>query len=254
MTAALSFERVRITTLRSTYWLAGLALALNAVVVGLFSWFTRDDEVGADLATEVLTGFSGISPLPFTAVFMAVVGILAAGHEYRYGTIQPTLTAVPRRGHLMVAKIVVVSLTSILVVVLSLALSWALAALLRGEALPFDSSLIEDVLAYVALTTGWALLGVGLAFLLRGVPSALVILFVTPLIVEPLLAGLSNIPALDWLGDVVPYLPFSAGQRMLGTSLFGEASLSRWESGAVFGGFVALILAAAWALFRRRDA
>lgn len=255
MIDAVRFERVRLTTLRSTRWLIALAIVLTAVIVGLFAWFTRADDINPDTASHVLTGFSALSPLPLTAVFMAIVGIFAAGHEYRYGTIQPTLTAVPRRGLLMVAKILVVALTAVAVAVASMVVNWVVASVLSGDALTVDAAITDDVLGFLALTTGWALLGLGLAFLLRGVPSALVIIFVTPLVVEPLIAALSNVPALDWLGGIVPYLPFAAGQRMLGTSqAFVDTDLGRWGSGAVFGVLITLVLAVAWVLFRRRDA
>src|SRR5690625_1947753 len=254
MIAALRYERVRLSTLRSTGWLIGLALGLNAVVVSLFAWFTRDDSFSAALTGNGLTGFSAISPLPFTALFMAIVGIFAAGHEYRYGTIQPVLTAVPRRGHLFTAKAITVTVTAAFIAVVSMVVNWVAMSALRSEIVTVDPVVSDNGLAYVALTVGWALLGLGLAFLLRGVPSAIVIIFVIPLVVEPLLIGLSNIPSLDWLGDVAPYLPFSAGQRMLGSDATMNVDMGQWASGAVFGAFVALVLAAAWTLFQRRDA
>jgi len=94
--------------------------------------------------------------------------------------------------------------------------------------------------------------------LTRSIPVALVIVLVTPLVVEPVLSALSGLNALSWLRDVVAYLPFSAGMRLvaLGLAAAGEAgaTLGRWQGGAVFALFVAVLLGAGWVLFARRDA
>jgi len=77
-------------------------------------------------------------------------------------------------------------------------------------------------------------------------------------VVEPVLSALSGLNALSWLRDVVAYLPFSAGMRLvaLGLAAAGEAgaTLGRWQGGAVFALFVAVLLGAGWVLFARRDA
>ena len=70
-----------------------------------------------------------------------------------------------------------------------------------------------------------------------------------------MLSTLSGLDALNWMRQVVPYLPFTAGMRLLTAGLYGGAdALGRWEGGAVFAGFVAVLLAISWVLFERRDA
>ena len=116
--------------------------------------------------------------------------------------------------------------------------------------LPFwpDVPSLTDVTVagYLLLAVLWAGLGVALGQLLRGVPGALVVILVTPMIVEQLIFRLSYAPALDWLTPAVKFLPFTAGLQLV--SAAGEASggtadevglLSRWPSGAVFAVFVA---------------
>ena len=96
---------------------------------------------------------------------------------------------------------------------------------------------------------------------MRGVPSALVVILVVPLVVEQLIFRLSLAPALDWLRPAVKFLPFTAGQHLLavggevaGTEAPEGYLFDRWASGGVFAAFVAIILIAAWYLFKRRDA
>ena len=92
------------------------------------------------------------------------------------------------------------------------------------------------VAGYLLLAVLWAVLGVALGQLLRGVPGALVVILVTPMIVEQLIFRLSYAPALDWLTPAVKFLPFTAGLQLV--SAAGEAS-----GGTADGGRPALPLA-----------
>ena len=121
---------------------------------------------------------------------------------------------------------------------------------------------LGEVLAgYVLLSVLWAALGTALGQLFRGVPAPLVVILVVPLIAEQLVLRLSFVPAVSWLAPAVKFLPFTAGQQLIGYA--GEASggdateihmFSRWPSAAVMVTFVAAALLAALIQFRRRDA
>jgi Flp pilus assembly pilin Flp len=111
------------------------------------------------------------------------------------------------------------------------------------------------LLGDVALVPLWTVLGAALAQLFRSVPAALTVILVVPLITEQLIASLSYVPVLHWLGPAVKFLPFTAGERLLytGGEVYGEY-FGRWVSGGVLATFVAVVLAAAWTLFTHRDA
>jgi len=255
---ALRYEWVRLRTLRSTYALIGSALALNAAIAFLVAYATRHETPARDLVVAVVTGGGANAPVPMAVVFLAVLGIFASGHEYRYGTIQPTLTTVPQRLRLFTAKVLVVGATALVVTAVSIVLNIA-------ATLPFweQTPTLSDVTVpgYLLLAVLWAVLGVALGQLLRGVPGALVVILVTPMIVEQLIFRLSYVPALHWLTPAVKFLPFTDGLQLI--SAAGEASggtadevglFTRWPSAAVFAVFVAAVLAVAGTLFRRRDA
>ncbi|WP_162606372.1 ABC transporter permease [Jiangella asiatica] len=258
MTDALRFEWVRLRTLRSTYWLIGLGLLVTAGVAFIIAFATRNDPLDATNVAAVLTG--GAEFATFIPVFMAIIGIFATGHEYRHGTIQPTLTAIPQRSRLLLAKIIMTSLVAVVVVALSLVINLVIGLIFWGEVPSFDAPLDEVVPGYFLLVVLYTILGLALAQLFRGVPSALVVLLVTPLLVEGLISGLSLVPALDWLQPALKFLPFSAGARLLATEPYEPNGgpefdyLDRWASGGVFAVFVAIILAVAWMLFKKRDA
>jgi ABC-2 type transport system permease protein len=250
MTEALRFEWVRISTLRSTYWLVIAALALNLAVTVAVTLTTRDGTHDPELAGAMVTGGGAYAPVPFAAVFLAVTGILATGHEYRYGTIQPTLTTVPRRSTLLSAKLVVLATLAMVVAVVSLLIDVVTARLIWGEV---PGLTVQPLVGYVVLVLLWTVLGAALAQLFRGVPSALVVILVVPLIVEQLIYSLSFADVLHWLTPMVRFLPFMAGQQLVRLNDSAEF-LTRWLSGGVFAVFVAIILSAAWTLFTRRDA
>lgn len=258
MSSALRFEWVRLRTLRSTYWLIGIGLLITAGVAFIIAYATRNEPLDSDIAAQVLTG--GADFATFIPVFMAIIGIFSTGHEYRHGTIQPTLTAIPQRSRLLLAKIAMVAICCVVVVALSLAINLVIGMIFWGETPSFGEPLDQVIPGYFVLVILYGICGLALAQLFRGVPSAIVVLLVTPLLVEGLISGLSLVPALDWLQPALKFLPFSAGARLLATGPYDPQGgpdfdfLGRWESGGVFAAFVAIILAVAWYLFKKRDA
>ncbi|MCD0444848.1 hypothetical protein LO763_14620 [Glycomyces sp. A-F 0318] len=260
MLDALRYEWTRLTTLRSTYWLVGIGLLAAALIPVILGFAAGDEELVPEIIAVAVNGGASFG-IPFLAVFMAVIGIFATGHEYRHGTIQPTLTALPQRSRLILAKILVVSAATVAVTVVSMAVNTGVLMVFFGE-VPglFDDPVRSALLGYVVYTLIYMLVGLGLGLLFRGVPSALVVIFLMPLIIENVIVGLSVLPALDWLVPVVKFLPFTAGSLLMtvGSADMGMGLdygfFDRWGSGAVFAVFAAAIIAAAWTLFKKRDA
>jgi ABC-2 type transport system permease protein len=267
---ALRYEFVRIRSLRSTYWLSGLTLLLCGAVAGLAAQFLPEDawaDSGDRVGALLLTGGTDFSPLPFAAIFMSMIGAFAFGHEYRYNTILSTLAAVPRRAELIVAKILVLVGWSIVVTVLSVLLNWALIAVLAGESLSLTADPTGPALVgYLCYVVLWSIMGLGLAALLRNLPVAIVLLFLVPLIVEPVISGVIQfVPAFESIREVAYYLPSAAGTGMLQTFTTGDLGFDASElgipdqpgrvaSGLTFAAWTFVVLLPAWALFHKRDA
>ncbi|MFI5896579.1 hypothetical protein ACIA5D_41410 [Actinoplanes sp. NPDC051513] len=262
MSEALRYELVRLRTLRSTYWLLASGLALSALASLLFAYGSRTLPLTPEIVADVAAAGGASLPIPLLAAFVAAVGILATGHDYRYGTIQPTLTAMPRRTPLLVAKVFVVGATAVLVALASLALNLA-AGILAWHHFPdlTEPPLGQILTGYVLLTLLWSVVGVALGQLFRGVPGPLVVMLAVPMLVEQVILRLQFVPSFDWVAPYARFLPFTAGMQLV--TFAGEASggsateldmLSRWPSAAVFAAFTAFSLAAALILFNRRDA
>ncbi len=259
MTDALRFESVRVSTIRSTSWIALVGLLLCALVALGFG--LDSPETGLSAAETTLLLAAGGESLRFSVMGFAValIGVLATGHEYRYGTILPTLTAMPRRSALLAAKLLIVAAVSAAAAVTAIAICWLVGTFTIGPLPRLVEEPIPAVLAgQIVLVMLYGVLGAVLGQLTRGLTAAIVIMLTLPLLIEPVITALAGLESLAGLRDVVPYLPFTAGMRLVSAGM-PDASpdatlLSRWEGGAVFAGFVALLLAAAWILFERRDA
>jgi ABC-2 type transport system permease protein len=266
MIDALRYEWVRLRTLRSTYWLTGAGVVLSMIVAGAVAYFTRNSGDDAGTTGIVLTGGIPFTPLPIVAVFMGLIGVLAFGHEYRHGTILSTLAAVPRRNRLVVAKLLVVTVWSLVTAVVSVLLNWAVGNLLGQTLSLTDDLVLPAMVGYVLYVGLWGVLGLGLAALVRNLPVAIVIILVVPLMVEPLLSAIALLPAFEDIRAAFNYLPFSAGSRM--GNLFDVNSIagaegaaspfgtppSRLVSGLTFTAWIAAVFLPAWVLFHRRDA
>ncbi|MCC3763618.1 hypothetical protein K3N28_11095 [Glycomyces sp. TRM65418] len=264
MLDALRYEWTRLTTLRSTYWLIGVGVLCSLAIPVIAGIAVNEEPLTSETVAAGLNGGAAFG-IPFLAVFMAIIGIFTTGHEYRHGTIQPTLTALPQRSRLVAAKILVVAAVTVAVTVASMALN-AVALLVFWGEVPglFEDPLRSALLGYVLYTLIYTLVGLGLGLLFRGVPSALVVIFLVPLILETLIFGLSFLPMADWLVPVVKFLPFMSGARMMVVDLAVQDMsgpgmpdfdfFGRWASGGVFAVFAALIITGAWILFKKRDA
>jgi energy-coupling factor transporter ATP-binding protein EcfA2 len=109
--------------------------------------------------------------------------------------------------------------------------------------------LIGAITLYAALT---AVLGVGVAALLRHSAGAVAVLLLWPLLVEPILG---NVPSIG--SEVGPFLPFANALRFLKVQwLFPTYAMPWGETGSLlyFIAVVAVLYVAAIVVVNRRDA
>ena len=269
MRDALAYEWVRIRTIRSTWWLTGLALVLGVGISTLFSWaihhdFSRSGASQSDLdglGPAVVTQLAASGHIPSVVGFiLAMLGIFAWGHEYRHGMIRASLTALNSRSALWVAKYLVVAVWVAVVATVTMLLSGVVGMLyLHGFITVFSGqtwSVLGREVLYIVLLTWMAM---AFTSLTRSQAFALVSIFLWPLLIESLIqVFFLLVPGLRDHTDVLRFLPFNAGNRMVAvlesaSSTFGDP-LSALGGTIVFGGLAVVLMAASFVLFGRRDA
>lgn len=239
-------EWIKVRSLRSSFILGLVAVALTVVVAVLVGSLRHDVET-EDLAAGYLGGF-----LAATFLF-AVIATLVAASEFRTGTIRATLTATPRRGSVAAAKIVMVGFSALVTGALMEALALGLGlgiSRARGQSVELSRSdwrLAAGGLIFLVLLS---LLGLALGFLIRNPAGALVTLIVWPLLIENLISGVFYLVKTE---RFVKYLPYRAGFALYADNA-GSESFSRWLGGVYFASWVAGLLILGIILFRRRDA
>lgn len=209
MIAALRYEWVRVTTIRSTR----IALIITLLGAGLLAWlastptYSNFDEFGNPVGPPTVGWWDAFAqPLLFTAILVSVVASQNIGQEYRFGLIRLTLTAFPQRPRMVSAKLISVVVTGLVFGLVSYAASW-IGVTVRGyptpppEATPVDSTFLLRGLVFLVL---WGLSAWALAGLTRQTAIGIAVPVVSGFIVEQIVGGLLNERA-PWLQDILPW-------------------------------------------------
>jgi ABC-2 type transport system permease protein len=248
-TRSVRAEWIKLRSLRSTWYTVGCLF-----VVGLGITALSMNAAGREYATEPVWDPTGRSLTSYIVaqLVIGVLGILVVTSEFATGLMQTSLLATPRRHRLLAAKVVVAAAVAVVAgQVLMFAAFFTGQAVLSGQGVPHAA--IGDPGVFPAVTGGGlylaaiALLAVGLGALLRATAGALAVL-VGIVFLVPAVAGL--FPA--WLQGIFFYWPTLGAAAVLKT-VPDPAFPHPWLNlgGLCLG--VAAVLAAAFAVFRRRD-
>jgi ABC-2 type transport system permease protein len=248
-------EWLKLTTVRSTMWtlliLVVLSAGLSALIAGLSAKDIANGTSGSTHPTEVLT--AGIS---FGQVAALVLGVLAVSSEYGTGMIRTSLTAMPRRVEVLVAKVLVLGVLLVVVGVATAFLCYALSnpfLSAKHIGVPLSAtgvmrSLVGNGLYLMVL----GLFGLALGFLIRHTAGAITVGLALIFVV----GGLVSLLPGTWGHWVYKLMPANAGSQITQAVQYGnhDKMLAPWAGFAVFCGEVALLLIIGGVLFRRRDA
>ena len=255
-------EWIKFRSLRSTWWTLALAL-LGMVGLSLIfaigvraSAITAEDE-GAMLGVLVVVfGYSAAQ------LALAVLGALTITGEYSTGMIRSTFTAAPRRLPALWAKLLVLTVVTVVVSVVGLALAYLLTLpLLSGTGVSLDLGDGETVRALAGVPlylTAVTLLAFAIGAVMRhsagAITTTLGIMLVVPMVFSILGVFFT------WAPRVGAYMPTTAGEQIMsfggiaGAGMVSDVSLSPWMGISLLGGYVVVLLAVAAVLMRRRDA
>jgi hypothetical protein len=226
-----------------------LAGGLGALFGGLQSGAISPDIVTTGGSTD--PGFGSLPPLIYSFassvgyVFPVLIGALATTGEFRHQTLTPTFLATPRRGVVLGAKTVALSLIGagfgLVALVASVGLGAAALTVFDVDALVQDSETWLMAGRIVLAMALWAAIGVGLGVLVPNQVASIVIVLAFTQFVEPLLRVAASF--LEVTAKVGNYLPGSASDALVGASIFtlanpaGAAPLDWWQGGLVLLGY-----------------
>jgi ABC-type transport system involved in multi-copper enzyme maturation permease subunit len=272
MNAALKYEWRRLTTLRSTWWLSGgtlvVAVGLTFLVAMALRLGSSDITTGTVSKDDslitlemMMTQFSNFDPMFYVVAYIvSIIGIFSWGHEYRHGMIRATLTALPQRSSVWIAKYLVAAAWVAVVVIATCIVSFVVATIwFAGLDLDYDiAALVAAIgrrVVYTVLLT-WTVMS--LTILFRNQTFALVAMYLWPMAIETLIKGIFVLPGLSEHREITRFLPFNAGGRIMqrepqAYDVFGDP-LNAIGGFIVFGVFTAALMACAYVLFEKRDA
>jgi ABC-type transport system involved in multi-copper enzyme maturation permease subunit len=238
-------EWTKFSSLRSTWITTGVSVLL-LIAFGMIASasFSGDGLSSIDLA---------LSGSTLAALSVGVLGVLLGAGEYTTGMIRATLTAVPRRLPVLWSKSLVAGLAAFVVMTAGAFAAFALGSVVLNDEVA-GLSLGDDGVLRALIGAGLylglvAVLGVAIGMLVRSSAGAIAILAGALLIVPGLAALLPD----DVSEAVTPYLPSNAGSAVMALTE-ADGTLAPWTGLAVFGGYVAVVLAAAAYRLRRTDA
>ena len=245
-------EWIKFWTLRSTWAVLGAAVVGMLVLAVVVAYNTR--HLTSNLQANDIAPSSTLQGYFLGELLIGALGVLFVSGEYSTGMIRSTLVAVPRRLPVLWAKLVVfVTITAVSMITVSIVAFVSAQALLSHYRTGFslsDPGVLRVVIGTGVYLTLVGMIGAALGWIVRSTPGALVTYFAIVLVL-PLLFGdaLGN-----WGKEVAQFLPGQAGASFSTSIPESSYSLSPWVGLLVLAGWVAVALAIAAGVLRRRDA
>jgi ABC-2 type transport system permease protein len=240
-------EWTKLRTLPSTWWLLAATVVLT-VAVGAAAASSLTTEVcptpEACHEDTVKLSLSGVWLGQATCL---VLGALSMGAEYGTGTVRTTLMAMPVRWRVLTAKAAALSLLTAATAAVAIPLSLWTASLI----LPLHGPTLRATAGSILILTLVALLGLGLATLLRdtaaGITSGLGLLYVVPLLADILASP-------TWQHRLQRWTPMPAALSVQATRNLDRLPIAPWPGLGVLAAYAAGLLMAGGVVFRLRDA
>lgn len=251
MSRILASEWRKATTTKLPWVLVAVALVYSASQAGVLVLIAAPGlmEGLAGAPTEDLLArpeyiTTLLSQAGTAATFTLLLGIIAMTGEFRHMTITTTFLTTPRRGRVLVAKMLLYGVIGLVVAVLALAavLATTLVALIPFEHAPVTAGTVVTVLLGAAIGLAlYAVLGVSLGSVITNQVAAIVVALLWVLLVEPLV-GLAFPDVARWLPGGALNAAMDVGLQADATGGFTTAAaLPPWAGMAVLLGYAAVL-------------
>jgi len=277
-------EFTKLRSVRSTYWTIAAMVIVSVGFAAIAGFAIANNlhsnpanKAGMDATQASLGGFFELGQL-----IIAVLGALTITSEYSTGMIRTSLTAMPRRGTVYAAKLLVFTTVALVISLITSFIAFFVgqaamsgsgvsASLLHSITIPANAfqngpssnvtfsgtivispgTVLTAIIGTALFVTAAALIAFGLGTIIRhsagAITAAIGLLFVLPIIVQLL-------PD-TWRWDIVRFFPDAAG-RVLSVTV-GQHNPHLWSAWPQFGVtlvYAAVLLGVGAYLFRRRDA
>ena len=249
-TRIVNSEWIKFSSLRSSWITLAITIVVQISFGALLGWdqgqsFATLDEEGR-ARSSVLEGYI------LAQLVIGVLGVLFVSGEYGTGMIRSTLTAVPRRTPVVLAKLIVFG--AVALVSMSVA---AVGAFYAGQAVLSSyghassvtaAGVFRSILGTAVYLAVVGLIGGALGWIFRSTAGGIATLFGLLLVIPLMMQTLSW----TWLTDLGKYLPSEAGGSIISTYQV-PGSLTPGTGLIVLLGWVLATLVAAVVLLKRRD-
>jgi ABC-2 type transport system permease protein len=250
--ATLRSEWIKFWSVRSTFWSTASLFVLGAGLTTL---------VCALAAEDIASGAAGESPGSFVTwgmmiaqITAVVLGAMIVTGEYGTGMIRATLSATPRRGAVLGAKVLVLTSTLFVVGTVTAFVGYFGGNFFldrEGVGLALgDEGVLRALFGSGLYMAGLGLLAAAVGFLVRHTAAVISTVLGLVFVVGQMAWLLPGIWG-DWIAKA---MPGNAGAAVTTPVSFNPELLGPWTGFAVFAGEVAVLLVIAWVTFRRRDA
>lgn len=249
--AVLRGEWLKLRTVRSTWWTLLATFVLGAGLTILMCWGNADWLASAD-ADESPGSFItwGMMVAQITAV---VLGALVVTTEYGTGMIRTTFAAVPARGRVLAAKAVLVTVVFFVVGTGTALVGYAGGNYFldrEGIGMALEGDVLRSMYGSGLYLAGIGLFTLAVGFLLRHTAGTISVVLALMLILGNMVNLVPGAVG-EWLTKL---MPGNAGSAVSTPVAFNPNLLEPWPGFGVFVVEIAVLLAAAYVVVRRRDA
>lgn len=229
--------------------LGALALAALGVVAQIASNGVRGNPALSLSAASTQRSIAASAGSAY--LFAVVVGIILITTEFRHFTSRPTFLIEPRRGFVIVAKVIVAAVVGIIYGVCCAALTAAIMAIwFAAKGIPIgwtSNGVLLSMVGDLMVIAIFAVVGIGVGVLVRNQIAAVIGALAYLFVLEPII---QIIPVVK---EAYPYLPGAAAAAITGSTRGAATHLNAVEGGLVLLGYGLFFAVCGWILTIRRD-
>ncbi|WP_237232931.1 ABC transporter permease [Rothia nasisuis] len=264
-------EALKFRTLTTNWVMTGVMavvmLGMAPLYAAMLNSFAEDTETMAQAAEGMEATNAGIesitnmayamggSGIDLANMLIASVAVVFIGAEYATRSIQTSMTVVPRRTSLYLAKLLVLTVYAFVLGTVLSALAYIIGyAVLNSsiqDTMEFSSGLVLNWVAAGLYFMFMAWMGYGFGALFRNNAGGIV-LVVFLMLILPIIASIFMVQV-EWVADAYNYLPSGLGRVILTYDLTSDAEISYLEGGAWFAVWAAVPALLGYLRFRFTD-